>query len=233
MSGVMSKLQPGELGVARALLDVGDDAGRREIDAAWKELLACVHPDTASNERLRTRLDGLTKRVNRARDVLLADLEDRSGSQNGHRTAAARVPLTAERTDASGGSLVLTYQPGGRELTYEPRPTRSVRARLGEVVAAWTCILVLALVAVLATRNSSAGSPHGQQRSRPAQADLHALSPALRGVWLAGVPIRVRLGSACRSQARGCVAGCGLGLSQRRRVRTMPAAAAVVSKCLF
>lgn len=57
-----------ELDRARSLLGVGDDADFIEINAAWKERLAEHHPDNGGDEQL-------AKMINRARDLLLEDLE--------------------------------------------------------------------------------------------------------------------------------------------------------------
>lgn len=48
---------------ARATLGVGPEAGRKEIQAAWKRLMARVHPDQGGAE-------GLAARLNAARDRL-------------------------------------------------------------------------------------------------------------------------------------------------------------------
>ena len=57
-----------ELDRARSLLGVSDDAGFIEINAAWKQRLAEHHPDNGGDEQL-------AKMINRARDLLLAELE--------------------------------------------------------------------------------------------------------------------------------------------------------------
>ncbi|WP_417620755.1 J domain-containing protein [Parasphingorhabdus sp.] len=57
-----------ELDRARSLLGVSDDAGFIEINAAWKERLAEHHPDNGGDEQL-------AKMINRARDILLEELE--------------------------------------------------------------------------------------------------------------------------------------------------------------
>lgn len=49
---------------ARSLLGVSADAGRQEINAAWKRLMARAHPDQGGT-------DGLASRLNAARDRLL------------------------------------------------------------------------------------------------------------------------------------------------------------------
>ena len=49
---------------ARSTLGVGREAGRAEIQAAWKRLMARVHPDQGGAE-------GLAMRLNAARDRLL------------------------------------------------------------------------------------------------------------------------------------------------------------------
>ncbi len=54
-------MSPGE---ARSLLGVSADAGRQEINAAWKRLMARAHPDQGGT-------DGLASRLNAARDRLL------------------------------------------------------------------------------------------------------------------------------------------------------------------
>ncbi|WP_373491104.1 J domain-containing protein [Parasphingorhabdus sp.] len=57
-----------ELDRARSLLGVSDDAGFIEINAAWKQRLAEHHPDNGGDEQL-------AKMINRARDILLEELE--------------------------------------------------------------------------------------------------------------------------------------------------------------
>lgn len=57
-----------ELDRARSLLGVSDDAGFFEINAAWKQRLAEHHPDNGGDEQL-------AKMINRARDILLEELE--------------------------------------------------------------------------------------------------------------------------------------------------------------
>ena len=57
-----------ELDRARSLLGVSDDAGFIEINAAWKARLAEHHPDNGGDEQL-------AKMINRARDLLLEELE--------------------------------------------------------------------------------------------------------------------------------------------------------------
>ena len=57
-----------ELDRARSLLGVSDDAGFVEINAAWKERLEEHHPDNGGDEQL-------AKMINRARDILLEELE--------------------------------------------------------------------------------------------------------------------------------------------------------------
>ena len=49
---------------ARSLLGVSADAGREDINAAWKRLMARAHPDQGGTE-------GLAARLNAARDRLL------------------------------------------------------------------------------------------------------------------------------------------------------------------
>lgn len=49
---------------ARAILGVGPDASRQDIQTAWKRLMARTHPDQGGSE-------GLAARVNAARDRLL------------------------------------------------------------------------------------------------------------------------------------------------------------------
>ncbi len=51
---------------ARAILGVGPQATREDIQAAWKRLMARTHPDQGGSE-------GLAARVNAARDRLLSD----------------------------------------------------------------------------------------------------------------------------------------------------------------
>ena len=61
-----------ELDRARSLLGVSDDAGFVEINAAWKERLEEHHPDNGGDEQL-------AKMINRARDILLEELEASRG----------------------------------------------------------------------------------------------------------------------------------------------------------
>ena len=49
---------------ARALLGVGQDATAKDINAAWRRLMARAHPDQGGTE-------GLAAQLNAARDVLL------------------------------------------------------------------------------------------------------------------------------------------------------------------
>jgi len=57
-----------ELDRARSLLGVRDDAGREDINNAWRERLAEHHPDKGGDKQL-------AQMINRARDILLDDLE--------------------------------------------------------------------------------------------------------------------------------------------------------------
>lgn len=57
-----------ELDRARSLLGVSDNAGFVEINAAWRERLAEHHPDNGGDEQL-------AMMINRARDILLEELE--------------------------------------------------------------------------------------------------------------------------------------------------------------
>ncbi len=59
-----------ELDRARSLLGIRDNASREEINTAWRERLAEHHPDGGGDEQL-------AKMINRARDILLEDLESR------------------------------------------------------------------------------------------------------------------------------------------------------------
>jgi hypothetical protein len=61
-----------ELDRARSLLGVSDGAGFVEINAAWKQRLAEHHPDNGGDEQL-------AKMINRARDLLLEELEASNG----------------------------------------------------------------------------------------------------------------------------------------------------------
>jgi DnaJ homolog subfamily C member 19 len=54
---------------ARALLEIGEDAGPDEIRAAHRRLLLRVHPDAGGSAEL-------TRRVNEARDILIATRRD-------------------------------------------------------------------------------------------------------------------------------------------------------------
>ena len=49
---------------ARALLGVGQDATAKDINAAWRRLMARAHPDQGGTE-------GLAAQLNAARDALL------------------------------------------------------------------------------------------------------------------------------------------------------------------
>lgn len=57
-----------ELDRARSLLNVTEDASPEEINAAWKKCLAEHHPDNGGDEQL-------AKMINRARQILLEDLD--------------------------------------------------------------------------------------------------------------------------------------------------------------
>lgn len=57
-----------ELDRARSLLGIGQDATRETINNAWRERLAEHHPDKGGDEQL-------AQMINRARDILLDDLE--------------------------------------------------------------------------------------------------------------------------------------------------------------
>ena len=57
-----------ELDRARSLLGVRHDATREAINNAWRERLAEHHPDKGGDEQL-------AQMINRARDILLEDLE--------------------------------------------------------------------------------------------------------------------------------------------------------------
>lgn len=57
-----------ELDRARSLLGIRDDASRDDINNAWRERLAEHHPDKGGDEQL-------AQMINRARDLLLEDLE--------------------------------------------------------------------------------------------------------------------------------------------------------------
>lgn len=57
-----------ELDRARSVLGIRDDATREEINIAWREQLAEHHPDKGGDEQL-------AQMINRARDILLEDLE--------------------------------------------------------------------------------------------------------------------------------------------------------------
>jgi len=57
-----------ELDRARSLLGVRQDATRDMINNAWRERLAEHHPDKGGDEQL-------AQMINRARDILLEDLE--------------------------------------------------------------------------------------------------------------------------------------------------------------
>ncbi len=57
-----------ELDRARSLLGVRFDATRQDINSAWRERLAEHHPDKGGDEQL-------AQMINRARDILLEDLE--------------------------------------------------------------------------------------------------------------------------------------------------------------
>ena len=57
-----------ELDRARSLLGVNQDATRDAINNAWRERLAEHHPDKGGDEQL-------AQMINRARDILLEDME--------------------------------------------------------------------------------------------------------------------------------------------------------------
>ena len=57
-----------ELDRARSLLGVDQDATRDAINNAWRDRLAEHHPDKGGDEQL-------AQMINRARDILLDDLE--------------------------------------------------------------------------------------------------------------------------------------------------------------
>ena len=57
-----------ELDRARSLLGVSDDAGFLEINSAWRERMTEHHPDNGGDEQL-------AQMINRARDILLEELE--------------------------------------------------------------------------------------------------------------------------------------------------------------
>jgi len=57
-----------ELDRARSLLNVSDNASREDINNAWRDRLAEHHPDKGGDEQL-------AQMINRARDILLEDLE--------------------------------------------------------------------------------------------------------------------------------------------------------------
>lgn len=65
-SGRSAGLMTGDqrLAEARAVLGVGVDADRAEIQAAWRRIAAAVHPDHGGSAEL-------ARRVNAARDILL------------------------------------------------------------------------------------------------------------------------------------------------------------------
>ncbi|QJB69630.1 J domain-containing protein [Parasphingorhabdus halotolerans] len=60
-----------ELDRARSLLGVSEDADRETIDAAWRDRLAEHHPGQGGDEQL-------AKQINRARDILLEQMEAQS-----------------------------------------------------------------------------------------------------------------------------------------------------------
>ena len=60
-----------ELAEARRVLAVGEDADAEAIQDAHRRLIQRVHPDAGGTEEL-------ARRVNLARDTLLADIERRS-----------------------------------------------------------------------------------------------------------------------------------------------------------
>lgn len=57
-----------ELDRARSLLDVDEGADRSTINAAWRERLTEHHPDRGGDEEV-------ARQINRARDILLKELE--------------------------------------------------------------------------------------------------------------------------------------------------------------
>jgi DnaJ family protein C protein 19 len=71
VSGVSADTEQASLAEARDLLDLPADADRTMIEGAHRRIIGRVHPDAGgSNE--------LARRVNRARDILLAELNRRS-----------------------------------------------------------------------------------------------------------------------------------------------------------
>lgn len=61
-----------ELDRARSLLGISDSADRNTINNAWRERLSEHHPDRGGDEEL-------ARQINRARDILLEELESRNG----------------------------------------------------------------------------------------------------------------------------------------------------------
>ncbi|GAA0476022.1 hypothetical protein GCM10009096_17200 [Parasphingorhabdus litoris] len=57
-----------EIDRARSLLGVTDSANRDAINAAWRERLSEHHPDRGGDEQI-------ARQINRARDILLEELE--------------------------------------------------------------------------------------------------------------------------------------------------------------
>ncbi len=62
-----------EIAEAARLLNIAPNADRATILAAHRSLIERVHPDTGGSP-------ALAAKVNRARDTMIAALEDRSGS---------------------------------------------------------------------------------------------------------------------------------------------------------
>ena len=60
---------PGDETEARHILGVGSNAGREEIRAAHRRLIAEVHPDRGGSAEA-------TRRINAARDLLIGKLTD-------------------------------------------------------------------------------------------------------------------------------------------------------------
>lgn len=77
---------------ALAALGLSEGASRAEITAAHRELAQMLHPDRyGGNKRLQARAEQQMKRINEARDVLLAGDGRGAGRSAGSRAAGARA----------------------------------------------------------------------------------------------------------------------------------------------
>jgi curved DNA-binding protein CbpA len=83
---------PEDVHSARDLFGLDADADREDIVNAWKDALRLTHPDL-SGARTRGMAEQLSKRVNQAKDVLLADWGTRVDSTARSATNGVEVPV--------------------------------------------------------------------------------------------------------------------------------------------